>query len=115
MTKQIVVRTQVEGLHHWPSAPEGNDVSYLKNPHRHVFHVELWCKVDSTDRELEFMDIKHKLFTFFYLRWYDSTISMMQFGGMSCEDIAVSVLNNFLYASKCSVFEDGENGAVIER
>ena len=42
LTPFVRVRAQVEGLHHWPDAPAPD--TYLTQPHRHLFIVDLRIK-----------------------------------------------------------------------
>ena len=52
MKKQIVVKLQVEGLHQWQDCPI-EDVSFLRDRHRHIFHIEVRKKVSHNDRDIE--------------------------------------------------------------
>lgn len=108
MKRFIIVRFTFEGLHHWPGAPHGTPEWYLKNVHRHVFHVEAKKEVFHGDRDIEFIAYKREMETF----------CKTAFGGrattLSCEHMAEQLVNSFLLHS-CRVFEDGENGAEIVR
>ena len=112
----IVVRTQFEGIHWYPNAPD--EVDFLKNPHRHMFHVEVEIEVFHDDRELEFILVKRELDKFL------KSIKAINSG--SCEIIA-EMIQTFLKAQypyysmngtdRCvnvKVFEDGENGAYVK-
>jgi hypothetical protein len=111
----IVVRTQFEGLHHWPEAPD--EVAFLRSPHRHVFHVQLELHVEHDDRELEFILVRRALDK------YLATFTEVSVAGVatrgSCEDIAKLVVDwaSEKYGSwralECTVTEDGENGARV--
>ena len=52
----IKIRTQFEGVHHWPTAPA--EVAHLQSPHRHTFYITLQIEVYHNDRELEFFMVK---------------------------------------------------------
>ena len=104
MKKQVVIKTRFEALHCWPECPIP-EVKFLKNPHRHIFHVTLKWDVSHGDREIEF--IAMKAFVGEYLVQLPRDL-----GRKSCEDIAEMLLAEF-DAQFCSVFEDGENGAEV--
>lgn len=55
----IITQFQVEGYHRYENAPE--QVKYLRDLHRHVFHIKAKIQVNHNDRELEFIMVKHKL------------------------------------------------------
>ena len=40
----VVVKTEFEGFHSWEDAPD--EVSFLRNLHRHIFHVTAKWKVN---------------------------------------------------------------------
>lgn len=128
--KLIIVKTQFEGVHCYPGAPEA--VKFLRNEHRHIFHVEAEIEVFHNDRELEFFLVKRSIDDFIhenYKSYLDST---------SCEMIAESiqryikrkypmeesnkynVIRRGMNAPTDSrvvnvkVFEDGENGAMVK-
>ena len=115
MRTLIVVRTQFSAIHAWKDCPI-EEVSFLRNPHRHMFFVELKCQVTHANRQLEFFVVKKKL-----ERCVDSYRDQ-DIGSRSCEMLAVNIaaaMENELNPKKdngrtvifCSVFEDNENGA----
>jgi len=101
----VVIRTEKEALHCWPSCPFP-EVSFLKDPHRHKFFIEVWVET-TLDREVEFIMLKTEVDQFLAGLGYD-------LGSTSCEVLAERLADRF-NASKVSVFEDNENGAVYER
>lgn len=111
MKKHIFVRTQFEALHRWENAPA--EVSFLKHYHRHMFHVELLMSVTNVDRELEFILVKRALEAFIKAH-------IPAKSGLSCEMMAVGIVEwaETTYGRRqkirCSVSEDGENGAMVE-
>lgn len=105
MKKNIIIKTTFSAMHHWPDCPI-EEVSYLRYPHRHVFHVELRCAVRHNDRDIEIIQLKNKVNR--YLGRYENE----NMGAKSCEDIAEELLNEF-EAVYVSVLEDNENGAEI--
>lgn len=57
--RYITVKHQYEGFHWYADAPD--QVAFLKNRHRHMFHVEATLEVFHDDRELEFFIVKDTL------------------------------------------------------
>lgn len=108
--RRIRVRNQCEVIHRWPKAPE--EVSYLKNPHRHIMHITTDIDVTHNDRELEFIMVKH---------YIDSVLREVTLPNtVSCESIAEYIVHRLQdkYGSnryyRVLVEEDGENGAMID-
>lgn len=98
-----------EGFHHWPGAPEHR--SYLRDPHRHLFHARVEVLVGDGDREVEFHDLRDAI-----TEWVDS--QERNFGPASCEHIAqrlIMHLSDQYDVQSVTVSEDGENGATLER
>jgi len=108
----IIVTLDVEGIHHWPEAPD--KVFYLQYPHRHMFHIRAEFLVNHPDRDLEFMIMKHRIDRFLRKKYFKPTIYMHDFGSMSCEMIAKLILKEF-EAESVEVWEDKENGAKVVR
>lgn len=103
----IIVRTRFEAIHKWDDAPE--EVGFLRYPHRHVFHVEAAFPVKHQNRDREFFTEQARVSRFVHRR--------LQEGGTtdwSCEMWAASILDS-VGAVSVSVWEDGENGAKVER
>lgn len=109
--KFIVIKFQVEGIHSWPDCPI-DEVSYLKWPHRHVFHFEAVKQVTHNDRDIEIIQLKHQMELFLMTEWMDHTMNCCYFGSLSCEDLAEMMLDRFELV-RCSCLEDNENGALI--
>lgn len=109
--RTITVQTQFEDVHCWPDAPE--EVSFLRNPHRHMFMVTVEMEVYSDDRELEFIMLKREIDTFIREEITKLPISK------SCEQMAeligqyLKTVYGFDRGLNVSVYEDGENGATI--
>jgi len=101
----VIIQTQFAGIHCWPGCPH-EEVSFLKQPHRHVFHVKVVIPVQHTDRDVEFIMKKAEIDEFI-----KSEIGT-DIGSNSCEDIALILLERF-EASYVSVLEDGENGGEV--
>jgi len=106
--KSIFVKFQFEGEHYWADAPD--EVAFLRNPHRHMFHVKVELQVFHDDRDIEFILFKRELLSLFK--------DQNQCNGKSCEmicdDIADYILEHYPKRGGFSVevSEDGENGAI---
>lgn len=104
----IKVRWQFEGFHYYGQAPE--EVSFLKEKHRHLFKCSAEIEVTHNDRELEFFLIQRKL----KQRFQDGSHDFK-----SCEMIAHDVVDYLigLYGDRwveVEISEDGENSALVE-
>lgn len=113
----IFLNTQYEGVHYFPGAPD--EVSYLRAPHRHMFHVQVEVEVFDDDREIEFIMLKHRVDE--WIRSRSDANGVWQMGRMSCEQVAKQIINH-LYTIldkpyrrfiSVTVNEDGENGACV--
>lgn len=105
---EIIITGQFEGFHMWPGAPD--EVSFLRNKHRHIFTVSVGMPVTHNDRQREFFTEKKKLQPI--LDYYAEGKAGHSF---SCEMVAEGILNRMPYASWAEVFEDGENGACVTK
>ena len=103
--------TRFEGIHCWPDAPD--EVSFLRTPHRHEFHVKLEVQVYHDDRDVEFILLKRWMESWLKERFPETDI-----GHTSCEMIAKE-LRRAAKAKwgarwmECIVSEDGENGSRV--
>ena len=106
---EIYCSTQFEGFHSWDGAPD--EVAFLRDRHRHTFHVTLWMEVDHDDRDVEFILLKRELEAYI--------ADELQDENYSCEQYARAIRDEFeaRYDNRCrvEVSEDGENGAVTAR
>lgn len=108
MKKEIIVRFTIPGTHQWVNAfPQ---VSFLRNIHRHIFHVAAYFEVHDNDREIEFIYKEREIKAFLLQKYGDN--GECNFGTLSCEDIAMEILVQF-HANRVEVNEDGQGGAVI--
>jgi len=108
MTNYIYITTQFEAFHKYPDAPE--QVSFLRNRHRHMFHVKFYIEVEHNDRDIEF---------FIFKKQVEILLSNSEVNDSSCEMIA-----NYLHSKiklaypgrkmKIEVNEDQENGCLME-
>jgi hypothetical protein len=118
--KFIEVRFQKEGIHCYPAAAtdpklktgDYYDVSFLANPHRHLFHFRVRIAVQHDDREIEFIQFK---------RWLESLYigNILELEYRSCEMISDQLLSQIIgkypgRAVEIEVSEDGENGSVLQ-
>ncbi len=118
--RKIWVTFRKEGMHKYPAAAtdpalatgDEYDVSFLANPHRHIFHFRVWIDVFHNDRDIEFIQFKRWLENLFR----DSTLSLDY---KSCEMIADDLYTEIAtrYPGRSvwiEVAEDGENGCLIK-
>jgi hypothetical protein len=84
-------------------------VSFLRVPHRHVFHITAKTAVHHDDRDVEFIMLKREIEQ--YLEGKFGRPGDLD--GMSCEQLA-GILVVLFELRSCEVSEDGENGAVVE-
>ena len=119
--RQIWVQFQKEGIHCYPAAatdPKLNtageyDVSFLANPHRHIFHFRVSIDVFHNDRDIEFIQFKRWLESL-----YNGSNTVLALDWKSCEMIADDLYLQIAdrYPDRnvvIEVSEDGENGCSI--
>jgi len=109
-----------EGIHRYPAAAtdpllatgDEYDVSFLANPHRHIFHFRVWIDVFHNDRDIEFIQFK---------RWLENLYSqaVLELDFKSCEmiadDLYIQIADRYPdRAVWIEVAEDGENGCLIK-
>lgn len=108
--RAIIVNFRIEALHRWAECPL-DDVSYLRDLHRHVFHIKAVKAVDHGDRDIEIIEYK-RLLKDYFVKFFDLQYNCANLGNRSCEHIAQELLTYFGLVS-CEVLEDGENGAKV--
>lgn len=111
ISRRIKVKTSFDALHCWPNAPE--EVAFLRNPHRHQFHVTVILSVVHEDRDLEFFIIKDRVDY-----WLHRNFDKCDLGPMSCETMGeqIGTYLDSLYPNRLvsvEVAEDGINSAII--
>lgn len=104
---QVFAKLQFEGIHAWPECPI-SEVSFLREPHRHIFYIEVFKRVDHLNRDTEFIVLKRQVQTYIKNLYPDG-----QMGSTSCEMLARKLVDTFKL-DKAIVSEDDENGAVVE-
>jgi hypothetical protein len=118
--KMIWVTFRKEGIHCYPAAAtdpslatgDEYDVSFLANPHRHIFHFRVWISVTHNDRDIEFIQFK---------RWLENLYSdsILTLDHKSCEmmsdDLYDTISNKYPNREIwIEVSEDGENGSFVK-
>jgi hypothetical protein len=112
MKKFIKISFQKEGIHKWPDAKDIKGVEFLQYPHRHIFHFYVTLEVMHDNREVEFILFKRELEGLY-------TEGTLQLDYQSCEMMAESLINYIeeYYpdrAAQVEVYEDNENGAIVQ-
>jgi hypothetical protein len=116
MKYSVVVTFSIEGFHCWPDAKDVfPQVAFLSERHRHMFGFRCYAKVTHTDRDEEFILLNRKIQKVLRTNFSQTETNVLEFGSMSCEAIGEWLLEHFPSLYKVEVFEDWENGAVIER
>ena len=124
--RKIWVTFRKEGIHCYPAAatdPKLNtageyDVSFLANPHRHIFHFRVWIDVFHNDRDIEFIQFKRWLENLYTSHRSDAN-SVLALDWKSCEmiadDLYIQIAQRYPErAVWIEVAEDGENGCLIK-
>jgi len=107
----IVINLQFQACHNWPDCPI-EEVSFLKYPHRHIFHICCKKNVIKADREIEIIMMKNEVLNYLNRNFYDDKLGFGNFNARSCETIALDLVETF-DLNYCSVLEDNENGAEV--
>ena len=119
--RKIWVTFRKGGVHKYPAAAtdpllctgDEYDVSFLANPHRHIFHFRVWLDVFHNDRDVEFIQFKRWL-----ERLYHSDQGILSLDHKSCEmmadDLYIQIADRYPGRTVwIEVSEDGENGCEI--
>jgi len=116
MKYSVVVTFNVEGFHNWPAAKDiFPEVAFLSDRHRHMFGFRCYAHVTHTDRDEEFILLNRKIQKGLRIGFTGSETNVLEFGSMSCEAIGEWLLESFPSLYKVEVWEDWENGCVVER
>lgn len=112
----IWVTFQREGIHRYPEAAidptlktgDWLDVSFLANPHRHMFHFRIELEVYHDNRDVEFIQMKRIIES-----WYSNGTLTLDY--KSCEMLATDLYQKVsdMWPARdvqIEVSEDGENG-----
>jgi hypothetical protein len=124
--RKIWVHFRKEGIHKYPAAATDPnlctageyDVSFLANPHRHIFHFRVWIDVFHNDRDIEFIQFKRWLENL-YSSNNNNQGSILELDWKSCkmiaDDLYVQIAARYPdRAVWIEVAEDGENGCLIK-
>lgn len=111
ISTQVLVRTQFEGFHFWSDAPD--EVAFLRELHRHIFHVEVLITVEHNDRAVEIILLKR-----FVDKICSSLTERIKQEGLSCENIAHHIAKTVISKYNpdicvVQVLEDNENGGTV--
>ena len=104
----VIAKVLFEGIHCWPECPF-EDVKFLKDPHRHIFHITVKKEVDHDDRQVEIIKLKREIEIELKAQFPDG-----QMGYTSCEQLAAWLIQK-KKLSYCQVLEDNENGAEVTK
>lgn len=104
---EVFAHNEFEGIHAWLECPI-EEVSFLRNDHRHIFHINSYKVVNHDDRQQEFIVLKHRID-----EWLKRSYPDGHLGSTSCEMLAIRLIEAF-DLSRCVVSEDGENGAEVQ-
>ena len=116
MKYSVVVTFSFEGFHNWPKAKDiFPEVGFLSDRHRHMFGFRCYAQVTHTDRDKEFILLNREIKRTLQLNFEKTIDNVLEFGPMSCEAIGEWLLEQFPELYKVEVWEDWENGCVIER
>lgn len=107
----IEVKFQFEGFHRWKDAPE--EVAFLKQMHRHIFHVSCYISVTHDDRELEYFMVLKKIKTLIlpFMELSEEVSSCEQKAAFICSGLINEYGVDRDY--EVQVHEDGENGSLV--
>lgn len=108
MKIEVITYNIIQGFHHYPNAPKFCE--YLKERHRHLFHITCKFLVSHNNREIEINEMQNKIEKYLKAKFGN----ICEFGKRSCEDIAQELLNEF-ECSEVTVLEDNYGGAKITR
>ena len=104
--KFIWVTFQREGIHQYPDAPSG--VTFLRYPHRHIFHFKVELEVFHDDREVEFILFKREIEGLYM----QGTLPLLHKScEMLSEELALTIQTKYPHRDLIiTVSEDKENG-----
>ena len=118
--KYIYIKFRKEGIHCYPDAATNpklatcgwDDVSFLANKHRHIFHYRVQIEVFHNDRDLEFIQVLRQC-----EKWLNE--GDLDINSKSCEMLGEDLYEKLIakYPNRdmiIEVSEDDENGAILE-
>ena len=123
LTRTVDVSFHQPGFHKWPEAPE--EVSFLRNKHRHDFWVKVTVEVPHNERAVEFITLQNIAMAHFLSLAAKISHSGpgvgsthdVDFGNQSCETLAeelgFALTKEGFMVYVVHVSEDDENGATL--
>jgi len=103
MSFSVFFRTTFEAHHYWKQAPA--EVKFLRDLHRHIFHVKGSVAVKHSDRDVEFIILKRRA-----NKIVADALAAHDTRSWSCE-VWAELIGRELELDFVEVSEDGENGA----
>lgn len=102
----VWTRVELPGFHRWPNAHPPRE--YLRDRHRHLFHIEVEVPVRHDERDVEFHDLQDLIRS-----WWGPR---REWGAASCESIAKALFAHLrdehgIRPTRITISEDGESGA----
>lgn len=113
VVQKVFCTLQIEATHNWPGC-DIPEVMYLQHPHRHLFGIKAVAVVNHADRNIEFIELKHKIQDYMKQKYYNQDTRIHEFGSQSCEMIGRELMDEFNLV-EVSVDEDGENGSILTK
>ncbi len=110
MVSLIKVHFDFEGFHAYKGAPE--EVAFLREIHRHIFHVYATVQVYHDDREIEFIILKRFLSKLVGRLYPDKLVGSCEMVAESIYDVLKSEYGYERYV-RVEVYEDNENGGIV--
>ena len=118
MNRYVIVTNNFRGYHRYAGAP--SNVGFLKDLHRHVFNVRTTVEVCHNERDIEFFQLQREIehyVTTYYNKTWGEYIDGIYIG--SCESLAEAILVHIHERFpnrrvRVEVWEDNENGAIVE-
>lgn len=117
MNRRVIVTNNFKGYHKYAEAPD--DVAFLRAIHRHIFNVKTTIDVFHNERDIEFFQLQNNIERFVQNNFVNSSLYISGIYILSCESLAESILNH-LHENypgrrvRVEVWEDNENGAIVE-
>lgn len=111
MKINIIITLQIEGRHRWAECPIP-EMSFLRDYHRHQFHVKCEKAVSHSNRDVEIIKFQREVRDYFQRNYFKESLQMCDFENKSCEDLCIDLIEAYDLES-CEILEDGENGSKV--
>lgn len=113
MSLEITARSRCIGFHRWPDAPDPR--AYLRDRHRHEFHIAAVVAVEHSERAVEFHDLQQVIAAVIPHLADDMSSDAFEFGSRSCEVLAQGLAGQLEHRGyrvlSVTWSEDGQNDA----